>query len=382
MSGTDPVSRAVRVLHLRDSPWVDGPGRTILETASRIDRSLVDYQVGAFVSEPNAPNPLVEGLRARGLPVHPIEDRGGVGREMVERLVALVDSLGTEVLHTSEFRSNVLALLCRRRRPALRLVSTAHGWIANDARGKTYAFVDRMLLRRFDHVILVSHAMRRRLPRWWVPDIRVSVLHNALMTDTYGKDGPDVPRRPVDPQGEVRLLNVGRLSPEKGQILLLQAVARLLPDHPKLNVWFAGTGPLQTELQAEARRLGLEGRVRFLGYVADMPALYHDVDLVVQSSLTEGLPNVMLEVAYLGVPVVATDVGGTREVIEHGRSGWLVQGGSLPALVEGLRRFLQAPAELAAMARVGRARIETEFSIDARTEKQAELYREVACAPV
>lgn len=380
MSGAESAQRPVRVLHLRDSPWVDGPGRTILETATRIDRVRVDYHVGAFVSDSAAPHPLVEALRARGLPVHPIDDRGGVGREMVERLVALVDSLGTEVLHTSEFRSNVLALLCRRRRRALRIVSTAHGWIANDARGKAYTFVDRVLLRRFDRVILVSHAMRMRLPRWWVPDSKVSVLHNALMTDTYGKNRPDVPRRPVDPQGEVRLLNVGRLSPEKGQILLLQAVARLLPEYPGLTVWFAGTGPLQAELQTEARRLGLMDRVRFLGYVADMPALYDDVDLVVQSSLTEGLPNVMLEVAYLGVPVVATDVGGTREVIEHGRSGWLVEGGSLPALAEGLRRFLRAPTEFAAMAQGGRTRIETAFSIGARTEMQAELYRELACA--
>lgn len=373
--------RPVRVLHLRDSPWVDGPGRTIVETATRIDRMRVDYHVGAFVSDPGAPHPLVEALRSRKQPVHPIADRGGVGREMVDRLVALADSLGTEVLHTSEFRSNVLALLCRRRRPELRLVSTAHGWIANDLRGKAYTFADRVLLRRFDRVILVSHAMRRRLPRWWVPDSKVSVLHNALMTDSYGHHVLDLPRRVVVPRGEVRLLNVGRLSPEKGQVLLLQAVARVLPEYPGLVVWFAGTGPLQGQLQAEAGRLGLEGRVRFLGYVADMPALYGDVDLVVQSSLTEGLPNVMLEVAYLGVPVVATDVGGTREVIEHGRTGWLVESGSSSALAVGLRQFLQEPTGFATMARSGRARIEAEFSIDTRTARQARLYQDTACAP-
>ena len=209
----------VRVLHLRDSPWVDGPGRTIVETATRIDRSRVDYHVGAFVSDSAAPHPLVEALRARQLPVHPIEDRGGVGREMVERLLALIDSLGTEVLHTSEFRSNVLALLCRRRRPALRLVSTAHGWIANDLKGRAYTLIDRVLLRRFDQVILVSHAMRRRLPAWWVPESRIVVLHNALMTDSYGRSTAGTPRRLAGQRDEIRILNVGRLSPEKGQEL-------------------------------------------------------------------------------------------------------------------------------------------------------------------
>lgn len=377
-----PADRGpVRVLHLRDSPWVDGPGRTIVETAVRIDRSSIDYHVGAFISDPDRPHPFIEALRARRLPVHPIEDRGGMGYETVDRLLRLIDALQCEVLHTSEFRSNVLALLCRRRRPRLRLVSTAHGWIANDFRGTAFAFADRVLLRCFDQVILVSHAMRRRLPSWWMPHRKVRVLHNALMTDSYGRDVLDRPRRVVDPQGEVRLLNVGRLSPEKGQALLLQAVGRLAPAYPKLVVWFAGTGPLQAELQAEVCRLGLERRVRFLGFITDMPSVYAGADLVVQCSLTEGLPNVMLEVAYLGVPVVATDVGGTREVIEHGRSGWLIEAGSVTALVDGLQRFLAAPADFAAMARNGRARIESEFSIDARTAAQMQLYRDIVCAP-
>ena len=373
MNATAGASRPIRVLHLRDSPWVDGPGRTILETAKRIDRSRIDYHVGAFVSDPAAPHPLVDALRERGLPVHAIEDRGGVGSEIVNMTIDLLDRLQIEILHTSELRSNVLAVLCRRRRPGLRLVSTAHGWIANDMRGKLYTFADRVLLRFFDRVILVSHAMRRRLPAWWVADGKVRVLHNALMTDSYGREVLDAPRRVTDPQGEVRLLNVGRLSPEKGQALLLEAVSHLLPEYPGLVVWFAGTGPMQAALEIEARRLGLESRVRFLGYVADMPSLYADVDLVVQGSLTEGLPNVMLEVAYLGVPVVATDVGGTREVIEHGVLGWLVREGSVQAIEAGLRTFLSEPTRFSTMAATGRQRIETEFDIGVRTRRQAEI---------
>jgi glycosyltransferase involved in cell wall biosynthesis len=363
------------VLHLRDSPWVDGPGRTILETATRIDRSRVDYHVGAFVSNPADQHPLVDALNQRGLPAHPIEDRGGVGSELVRRIVQLLDRLEIDVLHTSEFRSNVLGVLCSRKRP-VRLVSTAHGWITNDLRGHAYTLADRMLLRRFDRVILVSHAMRRRLPRWWVPDERVRVVHNALMTDSYGQAVLEAPRRAPDPRGPVRLLNVGRLSPEKGQPLLLEAVAALSKDFPGLHLSFAGTGPLEAPLMRLATELGLANRVDFLGYVADMPALYARTDLVVQSSFTEGLPNVMLEVAYLGVPVVATDVGGTREVIEHGVSGWLVEPRSRESLELGLRRYLESPNSFVEMALTGRPRVTREFSFANRTEKQTQLYEE------
>ena len=169
-------SRPVRVLHLRDSPWVDGPGRTILETATRIDRTRVDYHVGVFVSDENAQHPLVEAMHSRDLPVHAVADLGGAGREMVDRLLGLIDALQADILHTSEFRSNVLALLCRHRRRGLRIVSTAHGWIENDLRGRAYALADRLLLRGFDRVILVSQAMRRRLPEWWVSSTKVRGL--------------------------------------------------------------------------------------------------------------------------------------------------------------------------------------------------------------
>ena len=376
--GDQSAPRPVRVLHLRDSPWVDGPGRTILETASRIDRSRVDYSVGALVADPDRPHPLVEALRSRGQPVFPIADAGGAGREIVGRIVGLLDRLHIDVLHTSEFRSNVLGLLCRRQRP-VKLVSTAHGWIANDLRGKAYTLVDRLLLRQFDHVLLVSHATRRRLPSWWVPESRVTVLHNALMTESYGRELLDAPRRLPDPAKDVRLLNVGRLSPEKGQDLLLQAVAALASEYPGLKLTFAGNGPLEETLRRMAAGLGISERVHFAGYVADMPALYAASDLVVQSSHTEGLPNVILEAAYLGAPMIATDVGGTREVIEHGVSGWLIEAGSVTTLVENVRRFLAQPATFLAMASRGRSRIESEFSYSARTETQTRLYQEVAC---
>lgn len=374
MTSVQAGSRAIRVLHLRDSPWVDGPGRTILETAKRIDRTRIDYHVGAFVSNTAGPHPLVDALRDHGLTVHAIEDRGGVGREIVNTIVDLLDRLQIDILHTSEFRSNVLGLLCRRRRP-VRLVSTAHGWIGNDLRGRAYIFADRVLMRRFDRVILVSHAMRRRLPSWWVPDSRVRILHNALMVDSYGENFSPRSGEPGS-RGVVNLLSVGRLSPEKGQALLLRAAARVKSEYPGVRVLFAGTGPLEGELRQLADELGLTADVSFLGYVRDMPSLYAAADLVVQSSLTEGLPNAMLETAFLGIPVVATSVGGTAEVIEHGVSGWLVEPGSVGALERGIRAFLEQPLRFAKMARAGRQVIESNFNFDVRTEEQTRIYQE------
>ncbi len=371
------MSAPIRVLHLRDSPWVDGPGRTILETAARIDRSRVDYQIAPLVPDDGATHPLVVAARERGVPVQPVTDTGPLA-PLVERVTGLVDRLGIEILHSSEFRTNLVALRCRRRRPHLKLVSTAHGWIANDLRGRVKAFLDRALLRRFDCVIAVSHAVRHRLPRWWLPDAQVRVIHNALMLDSYGRTLADAPRRIPRGSDPVRMLAVGRLSAEKGLDLLLRALGMLVPRFPQLELTIAGTGPEEASMRRLASRLGLTQRVRYAGYVSDMPELYYRSDLVVQSSLTEGLPNVMLEAAYLGVPVVATDVGGTREVIEHGVNGWIVPAGSATALADGILRYLEDPAAFVTMAARGRRHIEDHFSIAERTARQSEVYEAVA----
>lgn len=367
----------IRVLHLRDSPWVDGPGRTILETASHLDRSKIDYHVGALISHDDGKHPLVDALQARGTPVHKLRDRGGIDGALIDAIVALINDLNIDVLHTSEFRSNVLGLLCRRKRP-VKLVATSHGWIANDARGRVYRMLDKVLLRGFDTVILVSGAMRRLVPRWWLPDERVLILPNALVLESYGRGVVNAARRQLDPAGVVSLLNVGRLSPEKGQDLLLRAVADLIVDYPRLKLSFAGIGPEESALRALAKQLGIEHNVEFLGYVSDMPRLYAQSDLLVQSSLTEGMPNIVLEAAYLRVPMVATRVGGTDEIVEHGKSAWLVRPGSMEELREGIRRFLSGPQAFVRMAALAHERVLEQFSFDVRTRRLTEFYELIA----
>ena len=366
-----PAKRPLRVLHLRDSPWVDGPGRTILETGSHIDSQRVEYHIGAFVS--GGKHPLVEGAQARGLNVHVIQDERGVSSVLVDRIIELMDRLEIDILHTSEFRSNVLALMCRRRRP-VKLVSTVHGWIANNLRGRVYRVVDKAVLPRFDAVIMVSQATRQLVPRWWLPDRRVEVLPNALVLGVYGREIVESSRARRDTSAGATLLNVGRLSPEKGQDVLLRAVAALAPRYPQLKLKFAGIGPMEADLRALAATLGIADRVEFLGYIDQMPKLYAEIDLVVQSSFTEGMPNVILEAAYLRVPIVATAVGGTAEVVQHGKSGWLIPPHSLEALTAGIERYLRDPDEFARMGDAAHARVCAEFSFDVRTRRLMDFY--------
>jgi glycosyltransferase involved in cell wall biosynthesis len=98
---------------------------------------------------------------------------------------------------------------------------------------------------------------------------------------------------------------------------------------------------------------------------------------VVQSSLTEGLPNVILEAAILGVPILATDVGGTSEVVQHEREAWLIPPGSDAALIDGISRFLDDPAAAAARASAARGSVAARFSFAARTANLTRIYEDL-----
>jgi glycosyltransferase involved in cell wall biosynthesis len=369
MASTRP---AIRVLHLRDSPWIDGPGRTILETGSHLDTGRVEFHIGALVPSGKGAHPLVDAARQRGLNVVEFRDPGGLGGPLVDDIIEVIDRHQINVLHTSELRSRVIANLCRMRRRVC-LVTTAHGWIANSTRRKLMRFVDKCMLRLSERVIFVSGAARELVPRWWLPDRRVHILHNALVLSAYGRDVVERPRRPVDPKSQLTILNVGRLSAEKGQDMLLRALHALLPRWPGLHLRIAGIGPLEEPLRELARSLGIERHVQFVGFEADMPTLYFNSDLVVQSSYTEGLPNVILEAALLRVPIVATAVGGTAEVVRHQESAWLIRP-QLDELIAGIERFLEHPADFVNMAQRAHERVMEQFCFDARTEQLTKIY--------
>ena len=117
-------------------------------------------------------------------------------------------------------------------------------------------------------------------------------------------------------------------------------------------------------------------QVVFRGYVKDMPSLYAECDLLVQSSFTEGLPNVVLEAAFLRLPIVATAVGGTAEVISHGHSGWLLRP-TVDEIRNGIEAFLLDPGTFRVMAEAAHLKIVRDYSFSARTERIMALYEDV-----
>jgi glycosyltransferase involved in cell wall biosynthesis len=169
---------------------------------------------------------------------------------------------------------------------------------------------------------------------------------------------------------------VGRLVPIKNLPLFVEAARIVAENEPRAVFVVAGDGELRTALEAEARA-ALGDRIVFTGWANDLPALYAALDVAVLTSLNEGTPVALIEAAAAGVPAVATDVGGVRDVVEDGMTGRVVTGDNPVVLAEAVERLLADDAERARLGANARARALERFSTDEMTSALADLYRGV-----
>jgi glycosyltransferase involved in cell wall biosynthesis len=175
-------------------------------------------------------------------------------------------------------------------------------------------------------------------------------------------------------EGELRLLTVGRLDPEKNPLLLPEILALLRRADPRWRLTVVGSGPLEQQLRARSEQLGLAGAVELAGYVPLGEPLwrrYRDSHAFLHVSLTEGLPQVLFEAHAAGLPVVATDVGGVRAALEDGRGGLLVPPRDAAAAAEAVDRLRTDPA-------LRRQLVERGLEVAARETMDAQLDRLVA----
>jgi colanic acid/amylovoran biosynthesis glycosyltransferase len=204
---------------------------------------------------------------------------------------------------------------------------------------------------------------------------KLRVVHCAVdparfqPVDRSGRDGP------------LQIVNVGRVVPEKGQALLIQALAELAGRGVDARLTVVGGGPQLDELRALADRLGVARSVELTGPVGqgEILSYYARADVFAMPSFAEGVPVVLMEAMSTGLPVVSTRIAGIPELIEDGRSGYLVAPGRVDQLAAALERVAAAPAEeREAMGRAGRERVEADFEIDTVAAQLLAIFGEAA----
>lgn len=225
-----------------------------------------------------------------------------------------------------------------------------------------------------DASIGVCQALVDVLHGWGMPAAKLHVVRNGVDTQRFRPEDRVQSRASLGVEGAPLLLAVGNLVPVKGHDLALRALAALVPRHPGARLVLVGDGPLRAELQAQAQALGLAGHVHFAGLVPNdrLSAWYSAADLLLLPSRSEGWANVLLEAMACGTPVVATDVGGTREVVADAALGRVVPPLDPAALAAGVEAMLADPPDRAEVRRHAES-----MGWDETTAAQLRVFRKV-----
>lgn len=365
------------VLHLRSSPFLGSPERMLLGQLGALDRTECTFLIGVL-DEQNGTNDFAAQVSRTGTPAFVLEGAALRLHAAMRRLSSLIAAHRVDVLCTHDYKANLLGVLTGRR-AGVPVIAVYHGRTSHDWKVRLYEAIDARVLTHCARVVAVSEQTRRVLESAGIRAERIRVIANAV----------DVRPGPAGDQPSIRcdlglgpatpvVLYTGRLSPEKGLHILLQAMRRVADAVPGARLLILGQGPEEVSLRARIRAERLEEHVHLLGFKRDVQPFLRACDVFVLPSFTEGMPVSVLEAFAWDRPVVATRVGGVPEIVEHGVSGLLVEPGDDVGLADAVVALLSDRPRALRMGKAGGCRVREQHGFARQTAEYVTLFREVS----
>lgn len=319
---------------------------------------------------------LVERLEALGVPCRRIEMRRRFDLRAAKELAALCKEWDIDLVHCHYLREHYTALLARKYNPHIRVIYTNHFVMANDA---VTRLSNRWMDKRQDQMIAVCNRGKEQLVRNGWSGERIQVIFNSVDPAVWAGDRSESTLRQELGLSNDRfvMLCASRFAGDKGHKYLIDSVKRLttITDVP-FTLVLAGDGPLLEPAKAQVKELGLEDCVKFIGFRKDIKNLYKGSDLYVNSSEHEALSYLIIEAMAAGLPVIATDMGGNRDIVnDEAGCGLLVKYDDPVSMSDAMKRLME-DKELLESCRQGALRtIDEKFEIHKWMDKTFAAYQ-------
>lgn len=374
------MSSRIGIAYIIKSMEVGGSQTHLVQVLKLLDRSRFDPVLYCLSGE----GVLLENVRQAGVTViTPGAGRSYRGPDLVSRVAALTRSLRQQkpdIVHTYLLRANLVGSISARLARVPKLMVSKRGCHWRKGLELIGAKVGNALA---DRIMVNAEAVREfvHANEGCAMDDMV-VIPSGVDTDRF---------RPLDGDGfkarlglppEHRIVGiVTRMRVRKGVEEFIRAMGQVRRTHPDAHAVIVGEVELDDDLQALVRDLHLDDHLSLLGRRADMPEVYSAFDIFVLSSHDEGMSNAILEAMSVEKPVVATDVGGTGEVVRHQQSGLLVPPKDPEALALAIAQVLADPAQAQAMGKLGRRIVEESFSARSMVRSMERFYVELVGRP-
>jgi glycosyltransferase involved in cell wall biosynthesis len=364
--------RKIRIAYVIKSMEVGGSQTHLVQVLRLLDRQQFHPVLYCLTGE----GVLLDAVRALGVPI----GNGGARRFKGLGAVAAVVRLGAylrresvDVVHNYLLRANAIGSVAARLARVPVVLSSKRG--CHERRGFDL-FAAKIGNALADRVTVNAEAVREFVhANECCPKEKMAVIPSGVDTERFRPlPGTGFKARLGLPEDRRVIGVVTRMRVRKGVEEFIRAVGRVRQTHADAHAVIVGEVDLDNGLQALVHGLGLENHLSLLGRRSDMPEVLSAFDILVLSSHDEGMSNAILEAMAMEKPVVATDVGGTGEVVRHGHSGLLIPPKDPEALAAAINQMLAQPARAAEMGRLGRRIVEEDFSARAMVRQMEQLY--------
>ena len=371
-----------KIAHVTASPNFGGVERLILEICRSLRQTKgVEHFVASF-PEAGKAVPFLHEAENAGFPAYLFKNDMPHLIAATFEFVRLLKQHKIQILCAHGHKARMLGWFAAKylRIP---IVGISHGWTGENRKIQCFEYIDKWMHRRMDHIVCVSQGQADKVIRSGTPASRVSVIYNAVKMERF-----DVPSdisfryrlESMFPNKPTLIVGAaGRLSPEKGFDVLIAAAKQLAKSKLDVGIVIFGDGFLQETLQQQIDNNGISQFVTLAGFTDQLDQYMHHFDLFVQSSHTEGMPSVLLEAMSARRAVIATQVGGTGELVieapvNEGGNGMMVPPNDPKNLAEALQKVLSDHNLRQTMGENGRQRVEGSFAIETQAEAYFDLF--------
>ena len=366
----------LKICHLISSNGLFGAEKVMLSLASNMNNDGVKSWVVALNNSHNPHLEIVKEAERNNIPVFIVESKGRFDLKSVSRLHDFIKENNIDMLHTHNYKANLIGLLAAKR-TRIPVIATLHGYIGRGLKLKFYEGLDRYILRYFNKVILVDDSLKR-----WFKNgaVKYEVVNNGVKS-TESLLQHDVSSFALQDKQlpEIVIGTVGRLSEEKGHRYLLEAFAKINQDYPNSQLLIVGDGDLRRDLEDLSVSLGTKEKTTFTGFQEKVEEFYSLIDIYVSPSLVEHFPLSILEAMGFGKAVVATNVGGTTNLIKDETTGILVNPSSTESIYQALLRYLREPGLIKTLGDNAYQFVQDNYSVERMLSEYKKVYEDTLC---
>ena len=370
------MRKKIKVAHLIATSFYGGPEKQIVEHLKLLNTDVFTGYVISFIENGDS-NEIIQKANENNLETIAIPMSGPIDIRALRDLRNVVLENKIQLLCVHGYKACVLGWFAAKL-TSISIIAFSRGYTSENIKVQFYEWLERQFLKRMDGVVCVSRGQEKKLQLLKVYPKKNWVVLNAVKVEENGKPLPieivkQIYKDFEIPEGSKIIVSAGRLSPEKGHRYFIEAISKIKKDFKDTYFVLCGDGMCKKELIALATQLNVIDICRFPGFRLDAQDIFKLMEFMVLPSLTEGLPNVVLEAFANAKSVVATSVGGVPELVKDGVNGLLIDACDVEMLSGAIKKLSNDNLSKE-FGKFGLELVKKDFSFEKQTEKLNNIY--------